>query len=183
MSMPGKNLLPLPVRLLFLLVALGLAPALWALPADREQPIYIEADSVEIDDARGISVYRGNVRYTQGSTELTAEEATVYSEQRKLKKLVAKGKPARYSTLPEGKQEKITAEALTIIYLADQEIYEFHDKAHLWHKGNEFFGAFISYDAQHDLVNAHKGEAGKGRVRVIIMPEVKKPDDEPPPRD
>jgi len=183
MSVPGKKLLPLPVRLLALLLALGLSPALPALPSDREQPIYIEADSVEIDDARGISIYRGNVHYTQGSTELTADEATVYSEQRKLKKLVAKGHPARYTTLPEGKQEKITAEALTIIYLADREVYEFHEKAQLWYKGNEFFGAFISYDAQRDVVNAHKEKSGEERVRVIIMPETKKSEDEPPPRD
>ena len=170
------------LRPLFLGLILGLPGVARALPADRDQPIYIEADSVEIDDARGVSIYRGKVRYSQGSTELTADEATVYSEQRKLKKLVAKGKPARYITLPEGKQEKITAEALTIVYLADREVYEFHGQAHLWHKGNEFFGAFISYDAQRDLVNAHKGERGEERVRVIIMPERETPRDEAPER-
>lgn len=155
------------------LLLLGLPAPAPALPADREQPIFIEADSVEIDDARGISIYRGNVHYTQGTTELTADEATVYTENRRLKKLVAKGRPARYRTLPEGEQVKMTAEALTIIYYADREVYEFHDKAHLWHKGNEFFGAFISYDALRDLVSARKGEDGEDRVRVIIMPEKK----------
>ncbi len=158
-----------------LALCLMLPAAAHALPSDREQPIYIEADSVEIDDTRGVSVYRGKVRYTQGTTELTADEATVYSKDRKLRKLVAKGRPAHYSTLPEGEKEKMTAEALTIVYLADKKVYEFHGQAHLWHEGNEFFGAFISYDAQHDLVNAHKGKQGEGRVRVIIMPE-KKPE-------
>ncbi|HFD92468.1 MAG TPA: lipopolysaccharide transport periplasmic protein LptA [Gammaproteobacteria bacterium] len=161
-------------------LCLLLPAAAFALPSDREEPIYIEADSVEIDDARGISIYRGNVRYTQGTTELTADEATVYSKDRKLRKLVAKGRPAHYSTLPEGEQEKMAAEALTIIYLADQEVYEFHGQAHLWHEDNEFFGAFISYDAQNDRVNARKGERGEDRVRVIIMPEKKKREDSPP---
>ncbi len=163
-------------------VLLCLSAQAAALPSDREQPIFIEADSVEIDDARGISVYRGNVHYVQGTTELTADEATVHSEKRRLKKLVARGRPARYSTLPEGEQVKMTAEALTIIYFADREVYEFHEKAHLWHKGNEFFGAFISYDALRDRVNARKGEDGGDRVRVIIMPE-KKSEDETAPAD
>ncbi|MFQ5489052.1 MAG: lipopolysaccharide transport periplasmic protein LptA [Gammaproteobacteria bacterium] len=181
MNTPGMIHLPLSMRLLLLLMALCLPATLSALPSDREQPIYIEADSVEIDDASGISIYRGNVHYIQGTTELTADEATVYSEQRKFKKLVATGDPAHYTTLPEGKQEKMTAEALTIIYLTDQEIYEFHEEAHLWHKDSEVFGAFISYDAQRNLVTAHKNE--KERVKAILVPETKPQDDSEPPRD
>ena len=142
-----------------------------ALPSDRQQPIYIEADEVEIDDSRGVSVYRGNVYYRQGTTELIADEATVYSEKRKLKKLVAKGDPARYSTLPEGEQDKMTAEALTIIYFADREVYEFRGKAHLRQKDNEFYGAFITYDAQRERVSARKAQDGSDRVRVILEPE------------
>ena len=33
-----------------------------AAPADADQPIDIRADSAELDDAKGIVVYRGNVR-------------------------------------------------------------------------------------------------------------------------
>ncbi len=158
---------------------LSLSSAVLALPSDRQQPIYIEADEVEIDDARGVSIYRGNVHYRQGTTELIADEATVYSERRKLKKLVAKGNPARYSTLPEGEQDKMTAEALTIIYFADREIYEFRGKAHLRQRDNEFYGAFITYDALREWVSARKAEDGSDRVRVILVPEDKRSQPQP----
>ena len=44
-----------------------------ALESDASQPIYVEADSVEINDGTGVSVYQGNVDVTQGSIHLTAD--------------------------------------------------------------------------------------------------------------
>lgn len=171
---------PWGVSAVALLLMMVIAPAVAALPADREQAIYIDADSVEIDDAKGVSVYRGNVQYTQGTTRLTADKATVYFENKKIKELVATGEPAQYRTRPKGKTADMIAEALTIKYHADTDNYEFLDKAHLWHDGNEFFGAYIAYDARQDTVNAHNGKSGKGRVHVIIQPRANKPGGQAP---
>ena len=40
------------------------SPAL-SLSSDRNQPAYMEADQVTIDDQAGTSVYKGNVKLTQ----------------------------------------------------------------------------------------------------------------------
>jgi len=183
--MPGSSSVLLlrrgPLRglsIVMLLLIMRMSPVA-ALPADRDQPIYIDADSVEIDDAKGISVYRGNVEYTQGTTRVKADQATIYFANKKIKKLVATGEPAQYRTRPKGKSVDMIAEALTIKYYADTDTYEFLDKAHLWHEGNEFFGAYIAYNARQDIVNAHNGKAGKGRVHVIIQPREKKPGGQP----
>ncbi|HFD92489.1 MAG TPA: lipopolysaccharide transport periplasmic protein LptA [Gammaproteobacteria bacterium] len=153
---------------LFLLYVPGLA---LALPEDRQALIFIEADSVEIDDAKGVSIYKGNVQFTQGTTRLTADEARIYTEDRKIKRMVATGEPARYRTRPEDMDEDLVAEALTIKYFADTDTYEFHEEAHVWQAGNEFFGAFISYDATRDVVHARKDKSGRGRVHVILQPK------------
>ncbi len=153
------------------LLALWLPGMAFALPEDRQALIFIEADSVEIDDAKGVSVYKGNVQFTQGTTRLTADEARIFTEDRKIKRMVATGKPARYRTRPEDMDEDLVAEALTIKYFADTDTYEFHEEAHVWQAGNEFFGAFISYDATRDIVHARKDKSGRGRVHVILQPK------------
>lgn len=170
---PGKKRGRMSVLLLLVcsFVLLGLPGVTFALPEDRQALIFIEADSVEIDDAKGVSIYKGNVQFTQGTTRLTADEARIFTEDRKIKRMVATGKPARYRTRPEDMEEDLVAEALTIKYFADTDTYEFHEEAHVWQAGNEFFGAFISYDATRDIVHARKDKSGRGRVHVILQPK------------
>lgn len=43
-----------------------------ALPSDSSQPINIQADSAELDDKRGIAIYRGDVVITQGTLKSPA---------------------------------------------------------------------------------------------------------------
>ncbi|MBA1331005.1 LptA protein, partial [Candidatus Endoriftia persephone str. Guaymas] len=64
------------VSLLLLLLLLPLQAR--ALSGDREQPIYLEADSVEIDEASGVSVYIGNVVVSQGSMRLEADKMWIH---------------------------------------------------------------------------------------------------------
>ena len=63
------------LKLILIAASLGAPWAVMAMTGDREQPIHIEADSVDIDDKKGVSIYRGNVRMTQGSIVLTADAA------------------------------------------------------------------------------------------------------------
>ena len=43
-----------------------------ALPSDSQQPINIQADSAEMDDKRGVAIYRGDVIITQGTLKSLA---------------------------------------------------------------------------------------------------------------
>lgn len=145
-------------------------PAL-ALSSDKQQPIHIEADSVVIDDARGTAVYRGNVRYTQGSTHLEADEVTVYSADRhNVDKAVADGKPATFRQRLDNQGEDMRGQALHIEYFAADERVVLQGDAHLWQGKNEFSGSRIDYDTVKEIVKAAKAAADESRVQVIIQP-------------
>lgn len=62
-----------------------------ALPADRQQPIKISSDSVDIDNKKGVSVYHGNVVMTQGTTRITGDTITVCTEKREVHAHVIQG--------------------------------------------------------------------------------------------
>ncbi|RJQ47482.1 MAG: lipopolysaccharide transport periplasmic protein LptA [Gammaproteobacteria bacterium] len=156
-----------------LLLALGWAGAPGALSTDKDQPINIEADTAEIDDKKGISIYRGNVVVTQGTLRLDADIVTAYTPDRQLQKVVAEGNPARYKQRPDKKDEDMRARARRMEYYANTGQLILYEGAHLWHEGNEFSGNRIEYDTRADVVQAAKAPTGKERVQVVIPPKGK----------
>src|SRR3569833_2142230 len=143
-------------RFLLLISVFALAGEAHALSSDKEQPIHIEADSVVIDDARGVATYRGNVHYSQGSAHLNADEVIVYSADRKqVDKVEAKGSPATFRQRPDNKNEE------RIVLETD---------AHLWQCQNEFTGDRIEYRSNEEVVKALKAPDSKSRVQVVIQP-------------
>jgi lipopolysaccharide export system protein LptA len=162
--------MPWTVRLLLLAGLLLPKPGL-SLSGDTRQPIQVQADSVEVDDKRGVSVYRGNVHLTQGSIVLQADVLTVYHPGRRLEKAIAEGDPAHYRQLLDQKPQEVRAEAPKMEYLASQEQLLLSGGAHVWQGGNEFRGAQIEYDVRKDIVRARGGKASGGRVEVVIQPQ------------
>jgi len=65
-----QQTLSLLILLLSLVIGLGQAHAR---SDDNEQPLHITADTAELNDKTGISIYRGNVRMVQGTTIITGE--------------------------------------------------------------------------------------------------------------
>lgn len=154
-----------------LIGALALAGEARALSSDKDQPIHIEADSVVIDDGRGIATYRGNVHYSQGSAHLTADEVIVYSANRKqVDKVEAKGAPATFRQRPDNKDEDIRGQSLRIDYFANEARLVLENDAHLWQGQNEFTGDRIEYRSNEEVVKALKAPDGKSRVQVVIQP-------------
>ena len=147
-----------------------------ALSSDKQQPIHIEADSVVIDDDQGTAVYRGNVRYSQGSTHLEAQEVTLYSTDRqKVDKVVAIGKPATFRQRPDNQDQDMRGQAGHIEYFAASERVILEEDAHLWQGKNEFSGSRIEYDTAKQMVKALTSGEESGRVQVIIQPRQQPP--------
>ncbi len=156
---------------LILLLFMGQA---WALSADREQPINIEADRLDVDDAKGLGVYRGNVVLTQGSARLNADVIRVYSNaQRELNRVEAIGKPAKFRQLMDETREEVTGQALEIIYRVAEEYVVFKGSAYFWKCGDEFAGNRIEYFAPQALVKASQSKQGDERVNVTLLPQSK----------
>ena len=66
-------------RVSFLACLLGLLPfSLPAMDSDREQPIHVEADQLELREKEGISIYEGNVKLVQGSLEIESDRLVIH---------------------------------------------------------------------------------------------------------
>jgi lipopolysaccharide export system protein LptA len=149
----------------------------YSLSTDKDQPMDIEADRVDIDDSTGLNTFRGNVVVTQGTIRLNADVVTVYKKKNDVSRVVAKGHPAVYRQRPEKKQEDVVAEANQIEYLAIQGKILLINKAKITQGKDTFTGNRIEYDIKKDLVLARKSPEGGSRVRITIQPKSKKPAD------
>ncbi len=149
---------------------------LWAL--DGTTPIHIESDSLDIDDNRGISTYRGNVVFRQGGSYLWADEIVVYIQNRQaLEKIKALGRPARFKLVAESgggrqSQTETVGEAELIEYRDEAATLLLKGQARLNQAGNRFSGDVIEYDTQKRIVRAGRAvdSESKGRVKVTILP-------------
>lgn len=167
---------PRLINFLFVIAAFLLSSLAVALPNDREQPIHISANSAEIDDSKGISIYRGKVNMTQGSIKLKAEQIIIHSDAQGISKLIATGAPAHFQQLPETDKQMMHAFGETIEYYIAEERIELKKQAKLEQEQNIFTGERIDYDIKQRLVNAY-GSGSKTRttsddtrVNLVIQP-------------
>ncbi len=168
-------------RLVFFMLLLIAGPA-WALSTDREQPTNIKSDHLDMDEIKGVSIYRGNVVLTQGSARLNADELRVYNNaQRELSHVEATGKPAKFRQLMDGTHEEVTGEALEIIYRVAEEYILFKGRAYFWKCGDEFSGNKVEYFAPQALVKASQSEQGDERVNVTLLPHSSSENKKTPP--
>lgn len=155
--------------LLLLLTAFLPAPAA-ALSSDRQQPMHIEADHADLDDQKGVSVYRGNVVITQGTLRLTGDELTVHTQDGGITKAFSTGNPATYRQRPDGKDQDVEAQSLRMEYYAGEDRIILLQKAEVRQAGDTFRSEKIIYDIARDHVNAGTGAPGE-RVRITIQPK------------
>jgi lipopolysaccharide export system protein LptA len=175
------------LQVLSLLFGLFLTSSVCALSTDKDQPIEIEADTADLDDEKGISIYRGNVVTIQGSVRMTGDIMTVYFTDGELDTLIMEGKPATYKQLPDGSEIYDEAEALRMEYYELKSLVILIDKASFKQEGLSFSGNRIEYDTEHSKVKARgsiKQQSGAGdssasgtsgeRVKIILKPKKKK---------
>ncbi len=172
------------VRALLLVAVVTGTPAAHGLSTDREQPIEIEADFAELDDSRGVTMYKGNVIVTQGSLRLTGDALTVnYGEGQELENAFLEGRPARFRQRPDS-GDQAEGEALQIEYHAKDSLLYLIREARLDQGGKILTGHRISYDTVRSILTARRapGTAAPGdgatgptpsRIKVIIPPRKK----------
>jgi lipopolysaccharide export system protein LptA len=164
--------------LLSLSAAFNCATAL-ALPTDREQPIRIQADSAELDDKKGVAVYRGAVVITQGTMKVTGDTVTItQNAQGDVEVFTSVGKPAYYEQKPSADKQIVQAYGLTIQYFMSNERVVLIDQAKVVQEGNTFEGEKIVYDTKRQIVNAGRAtgtnvSAPRPRIDMVIQPKNK----------
>ncbi len=154
----------------------------YALSTDKDQAIEIEADAAELDDQKGVTVYKGNVIVTQGSIKMTGEKMVVnYNQDQELDSVVVEGHPATYKQLPDNSDVYDEAEALHMEYHNNKNLVILTDNAIVKQKDLRFSGARIEYDTVRSQIKAKgKSESGEssedgGRVKITIKPKKKDP--------
>ena len=166
-----------------LLIICFVCPFTWSLTDDASQPIHIEGDNAEIDQANETIVYTGAVEVVQGSLRVFGERMVVKISGDQVERITTLGSPAQYRQQLEDGQGEVEAHADAIIYHTSEERIYLRGHAALKQKGNKLSGESIRYDIVKGRVDASAGEekGTKGRVRMQLDPTgtISKPTDSP----
>ncbi|WP_438766955.1 lipopolysaccharide transport periplasmic protein LptA [Kushneria sp. TE3] len=156
-----------------------------ALESDRQKPINIGADELNIDNRAGTAVYTGTVEVDQGTMKLRSSQVELKRAQSGgLSSLTAKGgsggrayieqQPAPNDPLAKGWGN-------TIIYHAGERRVELIGNAELHQSGDTFNGGYVEYFLDSRQVNARGNQSTQGssssdsssggRVRMQLTPE------------
>lgn len=161
-----------PIKLLLaaFFTTAGLYPAhpVLALPSDRDQPIEVEADGVDLNEGTGQSVYHGNVILRQGTIRLEADRVTVFHRGSKPSKVVAEGNPVKFWQRPPGQGKEIRGTAKRTEYQVDSEELLLIGNAYLAQGEDSFRSDRIVYDRVAERIKAGAAAQGKQRVRMTI---------------
>lgn len=164
---PTKRFLPLA------LIGLLHAGQALALPEDKDQPINIEADSAELDDQKGVSVYVGRVRVKQGSLEVEADKVTIYSDDSGVTEMIAVGQPVHFKQQPKLQEPYDHGYAKRLEYDMDKDELTLLQEAKLIRDRDTFTGERILIDTANDVVSAFSGDKGDRRVNMVLQPKKK----------
>lgn len=146
--------------------------ATYALPDDRDQPIHITADKAVRDEKKGLTVYSGNVKMTQGSMELESDVLTIYHPSEEVEKFVAQGNPAKMRQQPEIGKGIVHAHANIIEYFRLEDRVHLQTEARIEQDGSVVDGDTIDYFIAKELVQAQSNANEK--VEVVIQPSPQK---------
>ncbi|MBT5229869.1 MAG: lipopolysaccharide transport periplasmic protein LptA [Methylococcales bacterium] len=163
------------IHFILALTLFSWASGVSALSSDREQPIQVNADTVNIDESKDMSTYTGNVVVTQGSLRITGNVMKIYGVTTELSKIIVTGTPVHFRQRPDGKKQDIRGEGRQLHYFSKTEEIHLLNKAKLWQSGNTIKSKKIIYDTKKAVMKAGTTKGGnRGRVITTFQPKKKK---------
>ncbi len=159
----------------FLLILFFMLPITsYALDADQQQSITIQADSATFNATNNQAIYQGHVELTQGSLTLTSDTLLIQNNSAGVASLTATGSPASYSQQLTPDKPQVKATATKVIYYPHEQKIELVTQAQLRQGDSLFQGDHITYDLKQRILSASGTAEGKnksaGRVKMIIPP-------------
>jgi len=141
-----------------------------ALSSDSEQPISVEADTLEIRDQENISIYEGNVSLIQGSLEIHSQRLVIhFNDARELLLMEMTGTPARFQLLDD-EQREMRGHAGRINYDQSKSLLELLGNARFSHAGDSIEGNLIRVNTETNSIQAGSSDSGQ-RVKMLIQPK------------
>lgn len=161
-----------------------------ALDSDKNAPIAIQADSTDIDFRTGTRTLIGNVVIDQGTMHIEADKVIVKYAGSEIDTATAWGKPVKFRQLPEGKDEEVKGQGLTLKLEQAKNLVTIKDNAKLVQGINTITGQVIYYNtltskmtvkgktrstleksaAEGKVPGVESKKSASGRTRVIIQP-------------
>ena len=149
--------------------------------ADREKPINIEADRVEVDDVKQESVFIGNVQITQGTLIIRGDRVIVRQDKQGFNYGISYGSAkaqAYFKQKRDGVDEYVEGWADRLEYDGRKENVQFFTRGRLLRGADEVRGDFMIYEMTTEVfrvvgggAKAATGNNPQGRVRAVLQPK------------
>lgn len=161
------------MRALILLPACLVAVCAFAASNDRQQPVNLRADRIDIDQKKGTSLYRGHVLLTQGTLRLGASRAEARNRGNRVEIVTAEGSPVTFRHRPEGGVEFIEGQASRVHYRVPDRQVDLYGNVRL-QRGRDSFRADV---AHYDIENRKLLAEGNAQQRayVALVPRARLP--------
>ena len=140
---------------------------------DRQQPVNLRADSIDIDQKKGTSLYRGHVLLTQGTLRLTAARAETRQRGNQVATVAALGTPVTFRHRPEGSVEYINGEASRAHYQVSERHLDLYRNVTVQRGRDTFRAAAAHYDLENRRLIA-EGDTER-RAYVALVPHARLP--------
>lgn len=141
----------------------------FALPEDRDQPIYISSNSFVRDEKQKVAIYEGEVTLDQGSLKIRGDKVTVHlNPDDSPKRIEATGNPAIFRQKPSADDAEVVAEALHLDYQIDKQTIDLYKQASILQEGSTTRSNKITYSMKSARLEA--GGEDEGRVNIVIQP-------------
>ncbi len=158
-------------KLLLALALLGIVSTGYGLPDDGNQPITIESDFAESNQATGQTEYSGNVIMRQGSVSIEAEKVTIFYVESKVNRILSLGEPATYRHQPNIDESIVVAHGEIIEYLLGEDKINLQKNASLARNGTLVTGDIIVYDINKGTWKANgNNRSNQKRIQLVIPP-------------
>jgi lipopolysaccharide export system protein LptA len=148
--------------------------------ADRDKPVNLEADRVDLDDAKKEAVFVGAVTLTQGTLTIKADKIIVKQDAEGFQYGIAYGNPAHFRQKREGFDEYIEGFSERLEYDGKADKMQMFTNARIQRGGDDVRGDYISYNAVTEFFQVIGGGKSvatsgnpQGRVRAVIQPKPK----------
>lgn len=166
------------------LSGLFLAQSVLAERADRNKPVYLEADRATVEDvnrkeASRVSIFTGNVVLTQGTMRISADKVIMKEDLNGFRYATATGDLVSFRQKRDGLDEYVEGWSERAEYDSKTDKIELFRQARLKRGSDEVQGDYISYDMTSEFFKVigskERGvEAGPDkRVRITIQPKNK----------
>jgi lipopolysaccharide export system protein LptA len=167
---PSKLASPVLLTAVYFLLGLTVVSAAHAGRDDMDEPIRINARSVEANEKTGAAVYRGNVVAEQGRLSIKADRIEIRAKNNQTELILATGSPVKLRQQPDATSEEIQAEANRIDYRVSTGKLDMIGDVSLRRGEDLFTGSVLHYDLNANSMNATGDDQRDGRIHAVIHP-------------